>query len=136
MAASNARIGMYIVALLALFLLFSLPASRHAVRPRPTCTLDDLTTGSWTARRPGYSSASGFLRGTERTDMLECEGSDERVVGIANWEFVTEDQELCPRWTWDEEQVVRKLLSMSEGLIVVGGELFLTRRRGTGKLTH
>lgn len=123
MAASNARIGVYICCLLVVVLLFAIPGSNHAVQP--TCTLADLTTGSWTARRPGYSSASGFLRGSERTDMLECEGSDERAVAIANWEFVTEDQELCPRWTWDEEQVARKLLSMSEGLIVVGGELLL-----------
>lgn len=52
--------------------------------------------------------------------MMECDGTRERLLEIANWVFEAYEVD---RWEWDQEEVIKKLLSMPEGLIIVGGEL-------------
>lgn len=63
--------------------------------------------------------------------MMECDGTRERLLGIANWVFHADQVD---RWDWDQEEVITKLLSMPEGMIIVGGELE-AHQRGESRLT-
>jgi hypothetical protein len=101
---------------LVIVVLLLLPHSPELPRP----TLSQLTTGRWIPRYPRYISVEEILSGEGTVGMMECDGTRERLLGIANWVFEADEVD---RWEWDQEEVIEKLLSMPEGMIIVGGEL-------------
>ena len=93
-------------------------------RSQPTAsTLDELTTGSWRPRKERLDSLEdvrALIKNSDKAQGFECEdGGDARRVAAASYEFVPSSGRLV--WTWDQEQVVRYLLSSPEGLLIVGG---------------
>lgn len=86
------------------------------------CNLNELSSGRWIERIPRFNKINEFLLGTERINMLECEGEDDRILEINNWLFKSEEELHCKRIEWDQIQVVKKLLTMPEGMIIVGGK--------------
>lgn len=88
-----------------------------------SCTLDELTTGRWVLRNDRLSNLEDvrvMMKNGDRAQGFECEGGgDARRVAAASYEFVPSSGRRV--WTWNQEQVVRYLLSSPEGFLIVGG---------------
>lgn len=117
------------IALVLIFFTFVLylsrPTPRRVARTSASvCSFDELTAGSWVARTPAVKQLEELLHGTQTNTGLECEGEG-RSVQSANLVFKPLDEERCPSWRWNDEVVVRHLLSMPEGMIIVGGTFFV-----------
>lgn len=107
------------------------------------CSLNELSQGKWikkprlepeeeeeegstttTNSNSKIRKVSDFLLGTERINMLECEGKEERLLKINDYIFESNFKQ-CNRLEFNQLNVVKRLLTMPEGLIIVGGKLFL-----------